>query len=458
MTEQEFVTKSLEAFKAGQAIIEAFEKDAANGIGTFATKAPAEKISEVQKHLDEGENWKLQADTAHELASAERKLKEIKTPVRKFAFGVDDQNVADELARRYSMVESSRTRLDLKDSRFSQHSAKYGAASSPETHAAFEAYLRFGGPHLQDVEKHALTTLTDQEGGYLLTQEYRTEVIRKLRNTVHMRERSTVIQTSAAGVAFPTFDPADAQTTMPVTLPNQTITSASLSKVFGKTQFTPHARKVIIPIPMELLEDAVVDVGALLTDFWVLRLKEINEIDFMLGTGVNQPYGLFGPLGAGFPGSQTKAIAGSTTAVVPEDLVKTVYGLREVYRDGSSWLMYRQMVQSVRLFRTNIGGAGTGQFMFQPSVQAGQPATLFGYPLLESEFAPNPFSGSLAAAGCAMAMFGNLKLYWIVDRIDLMVQRLNERYADTDQIGFKLRQRYDAAPILADPFLFLTRN
>ena len=57
-----------------------------------------------------------------------------------------------------------------------------------------------------------------------------------------------------------------------------------------------------------------------------------------------------------------------------------------------------------------------------------------------------------------MGLFANLKFYWIVDRIDLMVQRLNELYAGNDQVGFRMRKRYDGAPVLADPFQFLTRN
>lgn len=273
-----------------------------------------------------------------------------------------------------------------------------------------------------------------------------------------MRQLATVIQTSAGSVAFPTFDPADTQTDAPTNLPNSSISQASLSKLFGKTQFTPHSRAKIIPIPVELLEDAVVDVGSLLTDFWALRMAEIEENDFILGAGVNTPFGLLGPLGQGFPGSQSLQINGSTTALVAEDLVNTVYTLRAVYRRDAAWLMHRKVINAIRLIRTNIGGAGTGQFMFQPSMQAGQPPTLDGYSLLESEFMPDCYSGALAQANTSMAMFGNLKFYWIIDRIDLMVRRLNELYAGSNQVGFMLRKRYDAAPILADPFVFLKRK
>jgi HK97 family phage major capsid protein len=453
MTIQEMMDNSLKAYKAGQAIIEEADKKA-GGVGKG--KLTAEELAQANGFMDEGEQWKLRADNAHRQEQFARELKALTEPQRHHPMGVDDQETAKRVAEFASLGLGNlpgvaQSALKLEDVRFKKFGFESVIGPSPiERKAAFEAFMRFGAHRLEDAEKKALTPLTDTEGGYVLTQEYRTEVIRKLRNLVYILGLATVIDTQAAGVAVPTFDPADTQTTVPVTLPNGQIVQWSLSNVFGKTSFTPHARKVIIPIPLELLEDAVIDVSSLFTDWASLRMSEIMEQDFISGTGVNQPLGLVTT-----PGLPTLAIAGATTLMVPEDIVKTVYGMRAVYRRDASFLMHRLVVQALRLFRTNIGGAGTGTFMFQPSLQAGEPPTLFGYRLLESEFMPNPSTG---AAGTWMMLFANLKFYWIVRRIDMMVTRLNERYADLDQVGFRIRSRYDAAPILADPFLALTRN
>jgi len=439
MTAQELVRKSLEAYRKGQAIIEDSDR---SGVAPAA-----DRIAEANRWFDEADSWKLQADAAKRQA-------DLKTwhelPERRFPMGGGDDDAPGDDDLRPARRGAQPTALELADPRFKSADPRIASHRSPEFRRAFEAYVRFGERSLTLEERKALSSLTDAEGGFLVTEEFRVEVIRKLRNLLYIRQHATVIQTSAGAVAFPTLEPADTQTAPPQVVQNAPIPQAQLSNLFGKIQFVPHKRAVIIPIPLELVEDAVVDVGALLTDFFALRFAEIEENDFINGTGVNQPLGLVTA-----PNLPSISIAGTTTNMVPEDLIKTVYAMRAVYRRDAAWLMHRLVVQAVRLFRTNIGGAGTGSFIFQPSFQAGQPPTLLGFPLLESEFMPNPYTG---AAGTPMGLFANLKFYWIVDRIDLMVQRLNELYAGNDQVGFRMRKRYDGAPVLADPFQFLTRN
>lgn len=442
MSPRELIAKSLEAYRKGQAIIEDCDR--------MGAATSAERIAEANRWFDEADSWKLRADVAKREADLKRwhELPQRRLPM---GGGEDEDAPVDEEARALRLA-GPRSALDRADPRFKSADPRGSFYRSPEFKRAFEAYIRFGERSLTLEERKALSSLTDAEGGFLVTEEFRVEVIRKLRNLVHIRQHATVIQTSAGAVAFPTFEPPDAQTAPPVVGQNAAVPQAQLSNLFGKIQFTPHKRAVIIPIPLELVKDAVVDVGGLLTDFFALRFAEIEENDFVNGTGVNQPLGLVTA-----PNMPSLAIAGTTTNIVPEDLIKTVYAMRAVYRRDAAWLMHRLVVQAVRLFRTNIGGAGTGSFIFQPSYQAGEPPTLLGFPLLETEFMPNPYAAG-SSAGTPMALFANLKFYWIVDRIDLMVQRLNELYAGNDQIGFRMRKRYDGAPVLADPFEFLTRN
>ena len=80
---------------------------------------------------------------------------------------------------------------------------------------------------------------------------------------------------------------------------------------------------------------------------------------------------------------------------------------------------------------------------------------LAGYPLVESEFMPD---GTSTTTGDPYMFFGDLKHLWIVDRKSLSLKRLDELYAEKDQIGFRLRKRMDAAPVLRDPFRILVRK
>jgi HK97 family phage major capsid protein len=57
----------------------------------------------------------------------------------------------------------------------------------------------------------------------------------------------------------------------------------------------------------------------------------------------------------------------------------------------------------IRKFKTS-----TGAFLFQPSLSAGTPATLLGYPLIEAEDMPDMAAGSLSIA------FGNFTAGYVI--------------------------------------------
>jgi HK97 family phage major capsid protein len=73
------------------------------------------------------------------------------------------------------------------------------------------------------------------------------------------------------------------------------------------------------------------------------------------------------------------------------------------YRQGAVFVMNSATAAEIRKFRTS-----TGAFLFQPSLAAGQPATLLGYPLIEAEDMPDIAAGSLSIA------FGNFKAGYVI--------------------------------------------
>ena len=90
-----------------------------------------------------------------------------------------------------------------------------------------------------------------------------------------------------------------------------------------------------------------------------------------------------------------------------------------------------------------------GAYLWQPSVQAGEPDRLLGYPLYTSPYVPQVKAGALAVA------FGDFKNYWIADRAGRTVQRLNELYATNGQIGYVATERVDGKVILPEAIQLL---
>ena len=134
---------------------------------------------------------------------------------------------------------------------------------------------------------------------------------------------------------------------------------------------------------------------------------------FVSGSGVNQPLGfLSSPTSAAVDSARPMGtlqtigtgVAGGFAVEDPEDvLIDLVQSLRSPYRQGAAFVMNSATAAEIRKFRT-----ADGAFMFQPSLAAGQPATLLGYPLIEAEDMPDIGAGSLSIA------FGNFKAGYVI--------------------------------------------
>jgi HK97 family phage major capsid protein len=90
---------------------------------------------------------------------------------------------------------------------------------------------------------------------------------------------------------------------------------------------------------------------------------------------------------------------------------------------------------------------GEGQYIWRESVRVGEPDRLLGLPVHMSEYAPNTFT-----TGLYVGIVGDFRFYWIADSLDMEVQRLEELYAATSQVGFIGRLESDGMPVLEEAF------
>lgn len=85
-----------------------------------------------------------------------------------------------------------------------------------------------------------------------------------------------------------------------------------------------------------------------------------------------------------------------------------------------------------------------GQYIWQPSVSAGEPDKILNRPVYTSSFMPE------IKASNKTVLFGDFSFYWIADRQGRSFKRLNELYATNGQVGFLGSQRVDAKLILPE--------
>jgi len=163
----------------------------------------------------------------------------------------------------------------------------------------------------------------------------------------------------------------------------------------------------------QMLDDAMFDVEAWLAQEIATEFARAEGAAYVAGSGVNQPLGfLSSPTSSAVDSARPMGtlqtigtgVAGGFAGTDPEDaLIDLVQSLRSPYRQGAVFVMNSATAAEIRKFKTS-----TGAFLFQPSLAAGQPATLLGYPLIEAEDMPDIAAGSLSIA------FGNFKAGYVI--------------------------------------------
>lgn len=179
------------------------------------------------------------------------------------------------------------------------------------------------------------------------------------------------------------------------------------------------------------LADNDVNLEGFIVESFAQALGEKEDQGFMVGRGhatYGEPEGIF------VSTALTDYNAGQAAAVTVDDFITLRQKLAPQYRNGASWLMNATTELAMMLLKDK-----DDQYLWQPSVQAGAPNLLLGYPVYNQEDIPDiPLAGSTAK----VATFGNYRLgYRIVDRQGVLMQRLTELYAGAGLVGFLATKR-----------------
>ena len=153
-----------------------------------------------------------------------------------------------------------------------------------------------------------------------------------------------------------------------------------------------------------LLDDSVADVDAWLAEEVRDVFAAQETAAFITGDGVHKPRGFLTDPGLG---------AMEQGALDTDGLIDLIYAPESRYRSNASFVMNRRTINAVRKFKD-----ADGNYIWQPSLAAGAPSTLLGYPLVEMEDMPD------IGAGASCVAFGDFRRgYLIADRQGVRVLR-----------------------------------
>jgi HK97 family phage major capsid protein len=204
---------------------------------------------------------------------------------------------------------------------------------------------------------------------------------------------------------------------------------------FGQVVIGAYKLATMIKVSEELLNDSVFNLEQYIAKEFARRIGAKEEEAFFVGNGTGKPTGIFNATG----GASLGVTAASSTALTLDEILDLYHSLKSPYRNSAVFVTNDSTIKVIRKLKD-----GNGQYLWQPSVTAGQPDTLLNRPVKTSAYVP------VIEAAAKTIAFGDFSSYWLADRQGRSFQRLNELYAATGQVGFKATQRVDGKLILAE--------
>jgi len=305
--------------------------------------------------------------------------------------------------------------------------------------AAFRSHLATGLHGTQEIR--ALENTNDPAGGYTTPpMQWIAELIRSVDNAVFIRQFSTVTQlTQGDSMGRPSLDadPADPTWTTELDDGDEDSTMA-----FGKRELVPQPIAKNIKVSKTLLRRSALNIEALVRERLAYKMGVTQEAAFMTGTGASQPLGVFTASASGIATGRDVSTGNTTTAFTVDGLKNAKYSIKGAYWPRLRWIFHRDAVRELSKLKD-----GDGRYIWSDSIVDGEPDRLLGFPTHISEYAPNTFT-----TGLYVGILGDFSYYWIAEALNLQVERLNELYAETNQVGFIIRAELDGMPTLGEAF------
>jgi HK97 family phage major capsid protein len=282
-------------------------------------------------------------------------------------------------------IQGLRGRLDHLEARMQRprSGGGYDGLSEPNAETkAWVSFLRAGPERMDGAEVKSLITGDSTRGGYLAPPEFVARVLKGIIEVSPIRAAATVGTTSAGSVILPK------RTTAPTAVwVGETEDRSETASAYGQEEIVIHEAACFIDVSQRLLEDAAVDVAGEVAGDLSVEFGRLEGRAFCAGSGVGQPEGFLSNSDVGFVAN------GHATVLQADALITLLYSLPDYYRQRGSWVMNSSTLAAVRKLKD-----GTGAYLWQPSVQLGQPQSLLSRPVIEAVDMPSIASGTFPIA------------------------------------------------------------
>lgn len=298
-------------------------------------------------------------------------------------------------------------------------------------------------------ERKAMSAGSDPDGGYLLPHATAGRTLGKIYEQSTMRQLAEV-QTISSNDIEGILDNDEASAGWVSELGSRTETS---TPQVGKWRIEAHEMYAMPKASQRILDDAATNVEAWLAGKIADKFARVEGAAFWTGDGVGKPKGLAAYATAA-TGDDTRAWGtfehvktganGDFTTTKADPLQDLIGAFKDQYLQNASFVMRREVRTKIRKMKE----ATSDRYLWEPSLQAGQPDRLLGYPTRIDQYMPSLTTGSLSLA------FGDFKqAYLIVDRMG--IRTLRDPYTAKPWVLFYSTKRTGAGAQSTEAVKFL---
>jgi len=287
----------------------------------------------------------------------------------------------------------------------------------------------------------AMAESSGAEGGFLVPEEFRAELLALSLEDAVVRPRARVIPVSVSRVLIPVIRDTSHATSVYGGIQGSWVAeAASLATnrqpTFGQVALDMRNLTSYTIVSNQLMQDSPISIEGIINALFPTAIAYFEDDAFINGTGAGQPLGI---INADALVTVAKEAGQAANTIVYENLVKMFARMLPSSINRAVWVMHPDTFPQIATMSLAVGTGGSAVWL--ASAVGGPPATILGRPVIFSEKCR-----SVGTAGDIF--FVDFGYYLIGDRMGLEVARSEHVNFTTNEMVWRFIQRVDGRPWL----------
>jgi HK97 family phage major capsid protein len=291
---------------------------------------------------------------------------------------------------------------------------------------------------------NAMSSIKPSDGGFLIPEILRAELLRVSLESAIVRSRARVIPMDSLTVPFPTVDStSNVSSVFGGVVGYWTEEGATLTASnprFGRMELRAQKLTLYTEVPNELIRDALPSLEAFIGEVFPEALAWFEDVGFFVGRGTGEPLGF---LNAPAAISITRTASGQS--VDWPDIANIYSQMLPQSLNRAVWIVSPDTVANLLTMPFAVGGTTTPMLLGGAIASTGNeamPMTILGRPVVVSEKAS-------AVGTSGDISFNDFGFYLVGDRQAMSARQSEDFRFNQDVTAFRVTERVDGRPWLA---------